>query len=317
MSRKRFYPENEDLYLQTKEIGAPITQDLFVRINTEKAKWCFAKIKAKKAKKEEERTGLDGLTCDDFEKDLDLNISNLINKIHGGSLDIPKKKRSYLKNTNGKVKSYQISEKPIAVLEKLVAEDLAAIAEAILLKSNYGGRRGSESSAIITRVNKYSRRIENGSIARLDISNHFESINSDHVTKALDRIIDNSKANQKYKELVLRLAFPSHDEGLARGSSLSPILANLVSHFEIDLAFHDVRAEIYQKCAELSFKEAYFEMLRSADDMVIISNHPQGADHIQKQFIYKLLEADFVINSEKFACEPFGYAIKQKEVSCV
>jgi RNA-directed DNA polymerase len=217
------------------------------------SKWsvqeAYEKVKANKG-----APGVDGVSIEEFEKDLKGNLYKIWNRLSSGTyfppavraVEIPKK---------GGVRILGVPTVGDRVAQTVVAEVLGARAEPVFHPDSYGYRPGRSA---IDAVGRCRVRCWNADwVIDLDIRAFFDSVPWDLVIKAVEAHIDPS---QKWVVLYVRrwlkapLQLPDgtlreRSRGTPQGSAVSPVLANLFLHYAFDAwmarTFPAVRFERY------------------------------------------------------------------------
>jgi RNA-directed DNA polymerase len=183
--------------------------------------------------------GVDGVSIEEFEKDLKNNLYKIWNRMSSGSYFPPPVKAVEIPKSHGDGKRIlgvpTISDR---VAQTVVARRLETKVEPIFHPDSYGYRpRRSALDAVAAcrrRCWRYNWTID------LDVQKFFDSVDHDLVVKAVSAHTDDPWVVLYVKRwLVAPLVLPDgsvqqRDRGTPQGSSISPVLANLFLHYAFD-----------------------------------------------------------------------------------
>lgn len=185
--------------------------------------------------------GVDGVSIEEFEKDLRNNLYKIWNRMSSGTYFPPPVKAVEIPKAHGAAGTRVLGVPTVAdrVAQTVVAAHLEQRVEPVFHPDSYGYRpRRSALDAVATcrkRCWKYNWVID------LDIRKFFDSVRWDLVLKAV-AAHTNARWVMLYVErwLAAPLQRPDgtlqeRDRGTPQGSAVSPILANLFMHYAFDL----------------------------------------------------------------------------------
>lgn len=239
-------------------------------IDTELLKYCYYKLKRKSAK------GVDGESWLSYGKDLDNNLSVLLNSFRNGTYRAPAVRRTYLPKGNGKSRPIGIPTIGDKVLQSGVKFVLEIIYEESFKDFSYGFRpRRSQHQAI----NHVHDEVSYGKIRYIidaDIQHCFGELDHSILRRFLDKRIKDGvirKMIDKWlKAGVLengQLTFPT--KGTPQGGVISPLLSNIYLHYVLDEWFSDT----------IQFRlKGQSMIVRFADDFVLGFCNKQDAERV-------------------------------------
>ena len=186
--------------------------------------------------------GVDGVTIEQFEQDLQGNLYKLWNRMSSGSYFPPAVRGVEIpKAGGGGVRLLGVPTVADRVAQTVAAMALEARTESIFLEDSYGyrPRRGALDAVAKCRLRCWKK----DWVIDLDVQKFFDSVPWDLMVKAVEANITDS---QKWVLLYVKrwLAAPlrlpdgtlaARDRGTAQGSAVSPVLANLFMHYAFDL----------------------------------------------------------------------------------
>ena len=254
--------------------------------------------------------GIDGITWEAYEADLESNLRDLHERIHRGGYRAKPSRRQYIPKPDGRQRPLGIAALEDKIVQRAVAEVLNAIYETDFLGFSYGFRpgRGQHDALDALATGIYRRKVN--FIVDADIRSFFDSMNHDWLTRFLEhRIADRRLLRLIGKWLkagVLeegRLLTP--DKGTPQGAVISPLLANIYLHYVYDLWAHQWRRQ--QAQGELI-------VVRYADDMVAGFQHEHDARRFLADLTHRLERFGLQLNADKTRIIEFGrYAAKNRK----
>ncbi len=136
-------------------------------------------------------TGVDKVTWDDYGKDLEANLSDLLARVHSGTYRASPSRRVYIPKSDGRKRPLGIATLEDKILQRAVVEVLNAIYEVDFLGFSYGFRPGrSPHHALDALATGITRKRVNW-VLDADIRDFFTSLDHDWLQKFLEhRIAD-------------------------------------------------------------------------------------------------------------------------------
>jgi group II intron reverse transcriptase/maturase len=207
------------------------------RKSFEISKWAvweaYRRVKANKG-----APGVDGVSIEEFEKDLKNNLYRVWNRMSSGTYFPPPVKAVEIPKTGGGVRTLGVPTVADRVAQTVVAMELEKRVEPIFHPDSYGYRpRRSALDAVGT----CRRRCWTTDwVIDLDIQKFFDTVDHDLLIKAV-----RANTDQEWVVLYVRrwLLAPlqrpegtlqARDRGTPQGSAVSPVLANLFLHYAFD-----------------------------------------------------------------------------------
>lgn len=280
-----------------KEPGMVFTNLYHHIYDVDNLRACYGALDARKA------TGVDGVTKDEYGKNLKANLQDLSARLRRMGYRPGPKRRSYIEKAgSAKGRPLGISNFEDKIVESAVKRTLEPIYEAVFEDSSYGYRPGSDQHKCL---NALGRTIQQGKvnyIVEADIKSFFDKVNHEWMIKFLRHRI----GDERVIRLIIRMLksgimedglTQATDEGTPQGSILSPLLSNIYLHYVLDLWFSKrVRRQSRGQAG-------YF---RFADDFLACFQYKEEAE----QFLQRLRDRieGFALNlaEEKTQCIAFG-----------
>jgi RNA-directed DNA polymerase len=181
------------------------------------------------------------------------------------------------------------------MVQLLVTRILVAIYEPLFLECSYGFRPGRSAHGALAELNKELYRSPTNWVVDADIRGFFDQV--DH--RWLVRFLEERIADRNLIRLIARFlkagileggVFQASRKGTPQGGILSPVLANIYLHYVLDLWFlKKVKPE----------SSGYCELIRYADDFIILTREERDARMILKLLTARLQEYGLELSSEK------------------
>lgn len=254
-------------------------RDLYRLLNEGNLRDCFYQLRKSAA------PGVDHVTFEEYERELDTNLADLVRRLVGKRYRAKLVRRKYITKANGKLRPLGIPALEDKLLQMAAARVLEAIYEQDFLDCSWGYRakRGPREASRVLADRLYRGRI--GWIVEADIRGFFDNISHAWMVRMLrERIADGAFLRLVEKWLkagVLeedgKVSHPA--TGTPQGGIVSPVLANIYLHYVLDLWFeHQVRKGI---------KGDVF-MMRFADDFVCAFQYRADAVRFEKELKERL-----------------------------
>jgi RNA-directed DNA polymerase len=225
------------------------------------------------ALKRDAAPGVDGVTWQDYEADLERKLVDLRDRVHRGAYRAQPSRRRYIPKPNGKQRPLAVAALEDKIVQRAVLAVLNAIYEEDFLGFSYGFRpKRSQHDALDALVVGISSTKVNW-ILDADIRSFFDSVSQDWLVRFLEHRIGDPRiirlTRKWLKAGILEEGVVTvSDVGTGQGSVISPLLANVYLHYVFDLW-----AERWRR------REACGDMIivRYADDLVVGFEHETDA----------------------------------------
>jgi group II intron reverse transcriptase/maturase len=240
---------------------------LLHHISTETLEVAFYALKRKAA------PGVDGVTWQEYEADLERRLIDLHGRIHRGAYRPQPSRRTYIPKADGRQRPLAIAALEDKIVQGAAVLVLNAIYEEDFLGFSYGFRpgRGAHDALDALAVGIAKRKVNY--ILDADIRSFFDSVSQEWLVRFVEHRIGDERIIrliQKWLQagILEDGAVTVSDRGTGQGSVASPLLANIYLHYVFDLW-----AERWRR------HEATGDMIivRYADDLVLGFQHENDA----------------------------------------
>ena len=271
-------------------------ETLINRVNCETLKAKHRKQNARKA------TGVDKVTKEQYEENLDENIRNLVERMKKFSYRPQPVRRVEIPKANGKTRPLGIPSYEDKLVQGVMADILNDVYEPRFLDVSYGFRPNRGMHDAIKRVDELIMYKRVYYILDCDIKGFFDNV--DH--KWLMKFLENDIADKNFLRYIVRFLksgimkgkiFEESSVGTPQGGLISPILANVYLHYVLDIWFERGVKKKLQG-------EAYF--VRFADDFIIMFEYEEEAKAVYEFIKKRLAQFGLELAEDKTRILPFG-----------
>jgi group II intron reverse transcriptase/maturase len=254
------------------------------------------------ALKRDAAPGVDGVTWQDYEADLERRLADLHDRVQRGAYRAQPSRRRYIPKPDGRQRPLAVAALEDKIVQKATLAVLNAIYEEVFLGFSYGFRpKRGQHDALDALVVGIGRTKVNW-ILDADIRSFFDSVSQDWLIRFLEHRIGDDRIlrliRKWLKAGVLEDGVVTVSEtGTGQGSVISPLLANVYLHYVFDLW-----AERWR------WREARGTMIivRYADDIVVGFEHETDAKRFQDAMRERLEAFALSLHPEKTRLIEFG-----------
>jgi group II intron reverse transcriptase/maturase len=237
--------------------------------------------------------GVDGITWQDYEADLERRLEDLHARVHRGAYRAQPSRRKYIAKANGQQRPLGIATVEDKILQRAVVTVLNSIYEEDFLGFSYGFRpKRSQHDALDALIVGIERKKVSW-ILDVDIRDFFGTVNHTWLIRFLEHRVGDTRIIRlickwlKAGVLEEEIAIQS-ERGTPQGATISPLLANIYLHFVFDLwaqqwrqrhATGDMIVTRYADDVALGFEKQtdalrFMEELRARLEVFSLSLHP-------------------------------------------
>lgn len=279
---------------------------LMHHINEESLHCCFKRLDGKKA------LGVDKISKNDYEENLDENIKELIGRMKQMAYR-PQVIRQVLIPKEGKpgaTRPLGISCFEDKLIQKRVQEILESIYEPLFLDCSYGFRPGKGCHDAIKDLRQHLYDEEVETVIDVDLAKFFDTI--DH--QILEDFLRIKVKDTKFMRYLVRLfkagilakgEIVVSDEGVAQGSVASPVCSNVMAHYVIDCWLEETVKPLMK---------GKIRAFRYADDLIICCRYENDAMRIKRALAKRLAKYKLTMNEEKTKMVSFSKSKKQQGI---
>ena len=276
--------------------------NLIYLLNEKNLAKCFYELKKGKA------VGVDGVTLEEYEKDLERNLKELVTKMKMWKYKPKPVRRVYIEKGNGKKRPLGIPAVEDKIVQMGVKKILEAIYEVDFLNFSYGFRPGRSCHQALNRLDKMIMTKPVNYVIDADIKGFFDNV--DH--RWLRRCLEERIGDKMLLRLIVRILKGGvlelgktikSKKGTPQGAILSPVLANIYLHYILDLWIE----KVIKKRAK-----GYIGIVRYADDFIICVERKEEAEALLKALEKRLIKFELELSKEKTKIVEFGRRAKKR-----
>ncbi len=246
-------------------------------------------------------SGIDGVTKEKYEENLEENVSSLIERMKKFSYRPKPVRKTYIPKANGKLRGLGIPCYEDKLVQGAMADVLNEIYENIFCDFSYGFRPKRSCHKAISQINWLLMTKKVNYILEADIKGFFDNINHDILIMFLEHEIEDKNFLRYIKRFLKSGVLEDYkyyesDKGTPQGGLISPILANVYLHYVLDNWFRTIKKELKG--------EAY--LIRYADDFIVMFQYEETAKKFYKMLIERMRKFKLELAEDKTRILPFG-----------
>jgi len=279
-----------------KEPGVKFTS-LYHLMNEELLRECFQRLRKDAA------AGIDNVTKEMYAENLDVNLSNLIDRLHRMAYIPQPVRRKYIP------KPGSAKQRPLGIPcleDKLVQAGLVRILQTVyeqdFIEDSYGFRPARNCHKALRALSDTVEDKPVNHIVEADIKGFFDNVNQEWLMKFLAQRIEDKRIQRMVKRfLKAGVAEDGNvtvsDEGTPQGGVISPLLANIYLHYALDLWFE----KVYRKSCK-----GFARLIRYADDFVACFQYELDAVKFRRELGKRLCKFGLEVEPTKTRVVKFG-----------
>src|SRR3984957_5395242 len=269
---------------------------LLHHVNVDALRTAFYALKRKAA------AGVDGVTWQDYEADLELRLEDLHGRVHRGAYRPQPSRRTYIPKADGKQRPLAIAALEDKIVQGATVMALNAVYEGDFCGFSYGfrPRRGPHDALDALSTAIKMRKVN--WILDADIQNFFGAVSQSWLVRFLEHRVGDKRIIrliQKWLKagILEDWIVTVDDRGTGQGSVISPLLANIYLHYCFDLW-----AERWRR------REAQGDMIvvRYADDLIVGFEREGDANRFLDAMRKRLGEFALSLHPDKTRLIEFG-----------
>jgi len=254
--------------------------------------------------------GEDGLTWQDYGKNLEENLRDLSRRLIRGTYHARPVKRAYIPKADGRQRPIGVPVLEDKIVQRATVTVLNAIYEEDFLDFSYGFRPGRSCHQAIDALAVGIQGRKVSYILDADIRGFFDSLDHEWLIKFVEHRIADPRVIRHIRKWLNAGVLEKgqrieQEEGVPQGGSVSPLLANIYLHYVFDLWAEQWR-----------HRQARGEIIivRYADDFVVGFQYRSDADAFLMQLRERFRQFNLELHAEKTRVIEFGrFASERRE----
>ena len=271
--------------------------DLYRQLNQESLRASFYLLKKEAA------SGVDGVTFQEYEKNLETNLADLVERLKRKSYHARLVRRKYIPKGNGKLRPLGIPVLEDKLLQCAVAQILMAIYEADFLPCSYAYRPERGPHNAVRELTDELHWGKHNFVVEADIKGFFDHLQHNPLLALLARRIQDGALLRLIRKWLKagileedgRVVHP--ELGTPQGGVISPVLANVYLHYVLDQWFEE---------AVRKRNRGQSRLFRFADDFVACFEYRHEAAAFERELKERLVHYGLEVAPEKTKTIRFG-----------
>ena len=254
--------------------------------------------------------GIDGVTWQEYEHDLEAKLIDLHGRIHRGSYQAKPSRRVWIPKPDGRKRPLGIASLEDKIVQKTVTGILNCIYEEDFLGFSYGFRPGLGQHDALDALSVGITGKQVNWVLDADIEGFFDTIDHEWLIKFLEHRIGDKRVLRLIRKwlragIIEDCKWLKTKLGTPQGAGISPLLSNVYLHYVFDL---------WMKWWRENRCKGEVIVVRYADDFVIGFEHHDEAQACLEELRARFAKFGLKLHGEKTRLIEFGrYASEDRE----
>jgi len=220
--------------------------------------------------------GVDGMTAEEYEVDLQGNLEKLLDRFKTGLYRAPPVRRTHIPKGDGRSRPIGIPTLEDKTLQRAVTMVLDAVYEQDFLPCSFGFRPNRSAHDALDALWKGTMEMGGGWVLELDIQSFFDDLDHKQLRSFLDQrvrdgVIRRAIGKWLHAGVLEEGAIRHPTTGSPQGGVISPLLANIYLHEVLDKWFEE---EVKPRMRGTAF------LVRYADDATLVFSDETDARRV-------------------------------------
>ena len=261
-----------------------------------------ALARAFRRQKRQASAGVDGITVEAYEQNLEANLQNLCARVHTERYRPQPVRRVYIPKADGGRRPLGVPTLEDKIVQGAVAETLSAIYEVDFLGFSYGFRPGRNPHQALSSLHTAIMSQRVNWVLDADIRSFFDSVDHEWLLRMLAHRIADPRILRLVRMWLEAGVLESGEKyetikGTPQGAGISPLLANVFLHYVLDLWVHQWRRR---------HAHGRVTIVRYADDFVMGFEKEAEARRMLADLGERLAKFDLRLHEDKTRLIEFG-----------
>ncbi|WP_245850739.1 group II intron reverse transcriptase/maturase [Paenibacillus herberti] len=247
-------------------------------------------------------TGVDGVTKETYEANLEANVENRVKRIKQKNYRPQPARRTYIPKDEKSTRPLGIPAYEDKLVQHALKRVLEAIYEQDFMDFSYGFRPKRSMHHALKRLNAIMERGPMHYVVDADIKGFFNHVDHEWLMKFLELRIGDPNIHRLVRRMLKAGIqedgeYEPTEEGTPQGSVVSPMLANVYLHYVLDMWFE---VAVKRQC------RGQAEIVRFADDFVCCFQYKEDAERFYAALRTRLGKFNLSLAEEKTKIIEFG-----------
>jgi RNA-directed DNA polymerase len=264
------------------------------------------------ALKRDAAPGVDGVTWQTYEADLELNLTDLFSRVQRGAYRALPSRRTYIPKADGKQRPLAVAALEDKIVQRATAAVLNRIYEEEFLGFSYGFRpgRGQHDALDALCVGITTKKVN--FIFDADVRSFFDEVSQEWLVRFVEHRVGDPRIIRLIRKWLTAGVLEDgvvtvSEKGTGQGSVISPLLANVYLHYVFDL---------WAKCWRRQEATGDMIIVRYADDIVVGFEHEADARRFWDAMRKRLGEFSLSLHPDKTRLIEFGRHAADRRAQC-
>jgi len=246
--------------------------------------------------------GVDGVTWQDYEADLEGNLQGLHARVHRGTYRALPVRRRFIPKPGGKQRPLGIAALEDKIVQRATVTVLNAIYEEDFLGFSYGFRPGRGPHDALDALSVAISETPVNWILDADIRSFFDSVSQQWLVRFLEHRIGDERVIRLVRKwlkagVLEEGSWSVSETGTPQGAVVSPLLANVYLHYVFDL---------WAKQWRRRQARGHMIVVRYADDFVVGFEHEADARRFWDEMRTRFEQFGLELHGDKTRLLEFG-----------
>ncbi|MGB6067041.1 MAG: reverse transcriptase domain-containing protein [Desulfomonilaceae bacterium] len=187
-------------------------------------------------------SGIDGQTAGDYERNLESNLKELLEKFKSGRYTAPPVRRTYIPKDNGEKRPIGIPTIEDKILQRAIVMLLNPIYEHDFLPCSFGFRQERSAHNALQIIWESIMKRKRCYVLEVDLRKYFDTVKHEHIREFVKKRVSDGVVCRiigKWLKAGVMEGGAIHysEEGTPQGGVISPLLSNVYLHEVLDKWF--------------------------------------------------------------------------------
>lgn len=265
-------------------------------INMEMLRKCHGEMDKDKA------VGIDGITKEEYGKNLEGNLENLVERLKRKSYRPQPARRVEIPKDNGKTRPLSIYCYEDKLVQASIKKILEAVYEPVFYEEMMGFRPGRSCHQALRKLNQMTEGNKTSYVLDADIKGFFNHLDHEWIVRFIGARIKDPNIIRLVKRtlksgIIEDYHYEETEEGSGQGSVCSPVIANIYMHYVLVWWYEEKVKPLMR---------GYSGLVVYADDFVVCFQYKEDAERFHELLKRRMKHFGLSLEEEKSRLIEFG-----------